>query len=126
MTTRDDDDDNDHVTCPVCAGPDAAALGPPVYRQPPRVAGEPIDLSDLNLTWRRCRTCGYQFVHPPIPEDRLLACYAAAGVGHWGTDAKIGELRFYAAKRRLLEKHSPGKRVLDFGCFDGGFLESFE
>ena len=115
-------DDPDHASCPVCEARDTTVLGPPVYRQPPRVAGVTIDLADLDLAWRRCRACGYQFIHPPIPPDRLLACYAAAPAGHWGTDEKIGELRFYDAKRRLLEKYSPGKRVLDFGCFDGGFL----
>jgi SAM-dependent methyltransferase len=110
--------------CPVCASRDTIAVGPPVYRQPTRVAGEPIDLSDLNLTWRRCRGCGYRFIHPPIPNDRLLACYAAARAGHWGTNADIGALRFYPAKRRLIERFSPGTRILDFGCFDGGFLAS--
>jgi SAM-dependent methyltransferase len=52
----------------------------------------------------------------------LLACYARAPIGHWGTDEKVSEVRFYGAKKRLLEKFSTGKRVLDFGCFDGGFL----
>ncbi|MEA2707756.1 MAG: hypothetical protein QOF78_357 [Phycisphaerales bacterium] len=112
------------VSCPVCGGADVSIIGPPVHRQPTRVAATPIDLSDLALTWRRCDACGYQFIHPPIPQDRLLACYAQAAAGHWGTDEKIGELRFYSAKTRLLERFAPGKRVLDFGCFDGGYLAS--
>jgi len=110
------------VACPVCGSGDIVLLGPPVYRRPTRVAGEPIDLRDLDLTWRGCRACGYQFIHPGIPQERLLACYARAPRGHWGTDAKIGAVRFYETKKRLLEEFSPGKRVLDFGCFDGGFL----
>ena len=112
----------DAVSCPVCRSADVAEIGPPIYRQPTHVAGAPIDLSDLQLRWHQCRACQYLFIHPPIPEARLLACYAAAPAGHWETDKRIVPLRFYDAKKRLLEKVSPGKRVLDFGCFDGGFL----
>jgi SAM-dependent methyltransferase len=113
---------NSAVACAVCGSNDVSIVGRPLYRQPPKVAGVPIDLSDLDLTWRRCGACGYQFIYPGIPEDRLLACYAGATTGHWGTDDNYGALRFYDEKRRVLEQFSPGKRVLDFGCFDGGFL----
>ena len=109
-------------TCPVCSGGDIAIVGRPLYRHPTKVAGVAIDLSDLDLTWRRCVACGYQFIHPGIPEDRLLACYAGATTGHWGTGDNYGALRFYDEKKRVLEQFTPGKRVLDFGCFDGGFL----
>ena len=111
------------VECPVCRSRDIAIVGRPRHRQPTKVAGTPIDLSDLDLTWRRCGACGYQFIYPVIPEARLLACYAAAATGHWATaNADYGTVRFYEQKKRLLETFSPGKRLLDFGCFDGGFL----
>ena len=108
--------------CPVCGSGDISIVGQPLYRQPTRVAGVPIDLSDLDLTWRRCGACGYQFIFPGIPEDRLLACYAGAATGHWGTDDNYGVVRFYEQKKRVLDQFSPGKRIVDFGCFDGGFL----
>jgi SAM-dependent methyltransferase len=112
------------ATCPVCGSRETSMLGPPVYRRPTAVGGVPIDLTDLDLTWRRCGRCGYWFVHPGIPEDRLLRCYAAAPSGHWDTDAGVAGVRLYEQKKRLLERFAPpGKRVLDFGCFDGGFLE---
>jgi SAM-dependent methyltransferase len=117
---------NDAATppvCPVCQGRDTAVVGPPLYREPTTVAGVAIDLSDLDLVWRRCAGCGYQFIHPGVPEDRLLACYARAATGHWGTaNADYGVVRFYEQKKQVLERFAPGKRVLDFGCFDGGFL----
>ncbi len=109
--------------CPVCQSADTVALGAPMHRRPTTVAGVPIRLDDLNLMWRRCRSCGYQFIHPGIPEERLLACYSRATTGHWPTaDASYEHVRFYAQKKALLERFAPGKRVLDFGCFDGGFL----
>jgi SAM-dependent methyltransferase len=40
----------------------------------------------------------------------------------WETGADVAAARNYAAKRSLLERHAPGRRVLDFGCYDGGFL----
>jgi SAM-dependent methyltransferase len=110
------------VACPVCGSGDISMVGRPLYRQPTKVAGVRIDVSDLDLTWRRCGACGYQFIYPGIPEERLLACYASAVAGHWGTDDYYGVVRFYDQKKRVLEQFAPGKRVVDFGCFDGGFL----
>jgi SAM-dependent methyltransferase len=111
------------VACPVCGSGDVTVAGRPYYRQPTTVAGVPIDVSDLDLKWRRCGACGYHFIHPGIPDDRLLNCYRSASTGHWGTGESYPELRFYDQKKQLLDRFSPGKRVLDFGCFDGGFLE---
>ena len=112
----------DAVACPVCGSGGSSIVGRPLYRQPTKVAGVRIDVSDLDLTWRRCGACEYQFIFPGIPEERLLACYAGAATGHWGTDEDHGAVRLYDQKKRVLEQFAPGKRVVDFGCFDGGFL----
>jgi SAM-dependent methyltransferase len=109
--------------CPVCGSTDCEDFGPPVYRLPARVAGVPIELSDLPLRHLRCRRCTYRFIHPPIPAERLLACYSAAPEGNWHTGSNVAEDRAYDRKRDLLEKFAPGRRVLDFGCYDGGFLQ---
>ena len=111
------------VRCRVCGAGDCVDCGPPAYRLPTRVAGVDIDVTDLPLTHRLCRNCSYRFVHPVIPEDRLLDCYRRAPKHHWGTEPELAENRFYARKRELLEQVAPGKRVLDFGCYDGGFLQ---
>lgn len=109
-------------TCRVCGSADCDLVGPPAYRRPTNVAGVPIDVSDLDLGHYRCRVCDYAFVHPPIPEDRLLDCYRRAAGGHWDTGSDVAAARSYARKRELLERHAAGRRVLDFGCYDGGFL----
>ncbi len=82
-----------------------------------------IDVSDLPLAHILCRNCSYRFVHPAIPQERLLDCYRRAPQHYWGTDPAVAESRYYARKRQLLEQFAPGRRVLDFGCYDGGFLE---
>src|SRR5205823_9219134 len=92
------------------------------HHQPPRVGGVDIDISDLDLAFCRCRSCGYAYIHPLIPEERLLDCYRRSTGSHWTTDDSAADLRFYARKRELLDRFAPGKRVLDFGCYDGGFL----
>jgi SAM-dependent methyltransferase len=108
--------------CRVCGSEQATLVGPPAYRRPTQVAGVLIDVSDLRLGHYRCTHCGYQFIHPPIPEQRLLDCYRRAAGGHWETGADVASARSYLRKRELLEGHAPGRRVLDFGCYDGGFL----
>ena len=111
------------VPCPVCGAPDTQDCGPPAYRLPTLVAGVPIELGDLPLRHRRCPVCTFRFIHPPIPESRLLDCYARAGSTNWGTDQAVADQRFYSHKKELLERFAPSRSVLDFGCFDGGFLE---
>jgi SAM-dependent methyltransferase len=106
----------------VCGSADTVRVGPPAYRRPTNVAGVPIDVSDLASGHYVCLKCRYAFVHPPVPEERLLDCYRRAAGGHWDTGAGVAEARNYARKRELLEQHAPGRRVLDFGCYDGGFL----
>ena len=112
----------DVVRCRVCGSTDCADCGPPAYRLPTRVAGVDIDVTDLPLAHVRCRNCSYRFVHPAIPAERLLDCYRRAPRHCWGTDPAVAESRYYARKRHLLERYAPGRRVLDFGCYDGGFL----
>jgi SAM-dependent methyltransferase len=110
------------VQCPVCGAPETIDLGPPAHRRPLKVAGVPIDVSDLNLRHRRCPTCEYQFVFPRIPQQRLIDCYARSA-DHWGTGADVAGPRSYAHKKELLERFAPQHSALDFGCYDGGFLD---
>lgn len=109
-------------SCRLCGSAACDSFGSPIYRRPLKVGGVPIDLSDLRLTHRRCRNCGYRFVDPPVPERRLLDCYRHADGAHWATDERVASDRSYRLKKDLLVAHTPGQRVLDFGCFDGGFL----
>ena len=44
------------------------------------------------------------------------------GLGLLVRNGTVFELRAYALKRDMLHRFAPGKRVLDFGCYDGGFL----
>jgi SAM-dependent methyltransferase len=110
------------IVCPVCGCEDCEDCGPPAYRRPTTVAGMPIYLDDLHLLHARCPRCTYRFVFPPIPEQRLLDAYSRAAEVRWTVSDAAVEGRQYGYKAQLLARHAPGKRVVDFGCFDGSFL----
>src|SRR5437773_387856 len=112
------------IACPVCGARDTISCGPPAYIRPTRVAGVAIDLSDLQLLHRRCASCGFRFVHPPIPAERLLNCYQLSPAQQYGTVGQdVAAGRRYARKKELLDQWVGGsRRVVDIGCFDGGFL----
>ncbi len=82
----------------------------------------PINLGDTAFRLRRCRRCGFQFKHPPINEAKLLTCYAEAAREHW-EDRPDPRKRRFDTLRALLERHAPGRRILDVGCFNGAILE---
>jgi SAM-dependent methyltransferase len=87
------------------------------------VAGVPIDIDDLQQQLVRCDACEYVFVDPSVPEERLLDCYRRSDGHHWPTDDSVAHWRCYDRKRDVLVRHlGAGRRVLDFGCYDGGFL----
>jgi SAM-dependent methyltransferase len=111
------------ITCPVCGGTVLECLGAAAYRQPHKVAGVAIDLSEIKPVLVRCKNCTYWFYTPRIPMDRLLECYSKSSADFWTTDTSIAAKRNYARKAELLRQYAPGNRILDYGCFDGGFLD---
>jgi len=87
------------------------------------VAGIIVDLQGLSFRFGRCLACGFLYKDPPVPEERLLACYRQSKADQWGIGASP-HIRKYTVMRDLLEKHSRGRRVLDIGCSNGDFLDT--
>lgn len=111
------------LPCPVCSAP-CHRMGPVYHPNPPLVAGVPIDLGQTAFELQRCAACGFIFKNPPIPEDKLRACYAGAQWFHW-EDRPDPLRRQFDLYRDLAAAHAPGRRVLDIGCFNGAMLEYF-
>lgn len=86
-----------------------------------RVAGVRLDLDDVDFHLMACRTCGFQFKSPGIPQEKLIACYEAANNDHWGLDVNPIE-RNFDRMASAIARHARGNRVLDIGCFNGAFL----
>jgi len=70
----------------------------------------------------KCKVCDFQFKSPSIPEEKLLACYAAAEDNHWGAVVNPIE-RNFDRLASAIRKNAKGKSILDIGCFNGAFLE---
>lgn len=109
-------------SCAICGSSACADRGPILHYRPERVAGVAIELSDLTFRLKSCSSCGFIFKCPAIPEQRLLNCYARAGAGNWELNPDPLQRRFDTIAD-VLRRHSPGRRILDIGCFNGAFLE---
>lgn len=114
--------------CPICQTSDCSDAGPILHHRPHSVAGVPIELNGVDFRLRVCRGCRFGFKDPPIPEDKLLDCYARASEDNWGIAPDPHERKFDIL-RDLLVRHAPAppygqprRRVLDVGCFNGALL----
>jgi SAM-dependent methyltransferase len=108
--------------CPVCDLPELKSLGPILHPKPALVAGVPLDLGDAECRLVGCSRCGFQFKDPPIPTELLMDCYRRADSGNWDVDPDPRWRKFDVLKS-VLERFSPGRRVLDVGCFNGALLQ---
>ncbi|RMH30885.1 MAG: class I SAM-dependent methyltransferase [Planctomycetota bacterium] len=109
------------VPCPLCAEP-TQPRGETVHGPDPRVAGVPIELGSHAAAMRACPSCGLLFKRPFVPDETLLACYAASPGDNWEHDPDPIKRRFDQIAA-LIEKHAPGRRVLDIGCSNGALLK---
>jgi len=107
--------------CPLCGGLETDDLGPVIHGHAPHVAGVPIDFAGVTFRFHDCRRCHFRFKHPPLPEDKLLDCYRRSPGARWG-DGSDARRRRYDEMAALLQPHAPGRRALDIGCSNGGFL----
>ena len=85
------------------------------------VAGVELDLGDTKYGLAGCRRCEFAFKNPPIPAERLMACYAQANSANWDTDPDPFTRQFDIL-RNVIETFANGPRVLDVGCFNGALL----
>lgn len=79
--------------------------------------------------FHRCLKCGLIFTNPRLNEERLEKSYR----GHLSNDLVVDVLLSkpqmaydkvkYAARLEILEKLTPGRRILDIGCSIGHFLK---
>lgn len=111
--------------CPICATPQpAASVGTVVHGTPALVAGVEIDLGGADYRLLQCTRCKLQYKDPPIPMDRLMACYSASPENNWEHTPDPARRRFDQLKA-LADQHAPGKRILDIGCSNGAILQYF-
>lgn len=108
--------------CPCCDSGNTSIVDSVIHPPSPKVAGVPIDLGPHPYYLYVCDECGLYFKNPPISAVLLNACYEASPDDNWKKPTNPRRRRFDVFKT-LLEKHSPGNRILDVGCFDGTILK---
>lgn len=115
-----------NLECPSCNSTTVDTIGaitPAIYFSGQRLTS-PIPGGSLH----RCRFCHLYFRYPRLSKDELDDLYLNTHVGNWQgsqssrTDWQIAE--------KWIHRYSEGTRLLDIGCYDGGFLrlmdEKFE
>jgi SAM-dependent methyltransferase len=108
--------------CPVCNSSRIVARGPILHPRPALVAGIPIDLGDEAYVLAQCSVCGFAFKDPQIPEPELYRCYTKASSDHW-EERPDPITRSWDTLKHTVERHAPGRTILDIGCFNGALLE---
>jgi SAM-dependent methyltransferase len=97
--------------CPACGGEAAKSLGTP------RVIGATM-LKAAPSAVCRCPSCDLLFFVPVVPPQLLLDHYGALAEERWTGDRRAD---WRLARQAILARMSEG-RVLDVGCWTGGFL----
>src|SRR5438105_1131861 len=103
--------------CPLCGQTTTRDRGEILHYAPHKVAGVEIDLSGMSFHLRSCLKCNFNFKDPPIPETKLLDCYARADEANWEINPDP-HMRYFEVFKRVAEHYAPGRRVLDIGCFN--------
>ena len=103
--------------CPSCAGTRVRRIG--AIPASPRFAGRTRDIPLPPGTLYRCRACLLAFRSPRPDREQLNEMYAAGASDTWAA-AINARPDWDLAAAWIAESHPTGK-VLDVGCFDGGF-----
>jgi len=101
--------------CPDCGSDRLAHLG--ALPAVPYFAGRPLAAALPGGALWRCRVCDLRFRYPLLADYRSL--YDNANVQAWSSGPLRHDQRLV---REVLEQGNCAGRLLDFGCYSGGFL----
>lgn len=107
------------IQCPDCSG-NGHLVGqiPATDFFAGRILREPLSGGALY----RCTRCSLGFRWPRLSKDRLDDLYAQGGALTW--TAQTDSRRDWRIARQWITQRLPRRsKILDIGCFDGGFLE---
>ena len=108
-----------NTVCPACQSTHLRDLGP-LPEPPPTFGGEPFPSRPGPGNLWHCLNCHLRFRAPYLSQAELTALYEALPDSVWSTSE---DRAFWKNVRALCERHSPGRSILDVGCFNGDFLD---
>lgn len=106
-------------SCPGCGGRCAYVGLIPVST---RFAGRAVDFALPRGSLYRCRACHLQFRSPSLDVEQLNKLYRVGASDTW--TAHDPDRTDWPIAARWIVDTMPAARVLDVGCWDGGFLGS--
>lgn len=112
----------DKDTCGVCDCQDFHVIGQWRHGEDARIAEVPVSLEDNQYEIRQCRSCGFRWKSPQISYHDCRKYYAASTTTDWFMSESAVKSRRLEQKQQLIEHLVSGHRVLDIGCWQGGFL----
>jgi SAM-dependent methyltransferase len=105
--------------CPDCSG-DAKLIG--LIPATDVFAGRSLERPLPGGSLYRCRRCLLGFRWPRLAKDELDALYKGGNETTWSTPLD-SRADWHIAREWIAQLVPMGSRILDVGCFDGGFLE---
>lgn len=103
--------------CPICGGPNSSAVltidGFQFFTDSAEVPKR-VDLREA-----QCPACFALYLNPVYSDEGFRVLFAEAGQSYGATEGRPDEQLQWLSARGLLQA---GARVLDVGCYDGGFL----
>lgn len=105
--------------CPDCSG-GAELIGP--IPATDFFAGRTLPQPLAGGSLYRCCQCSLGFRWPRLTKDELDTLYKGGNENAWTASSNF-RTDWRIAQEWIARKLPPGSRILDVGCFDGGFLE---
>ena len=106
------------VRCPACKTLGPLDLGP-LPEMPPTFGGQPFPAHPPPGNLWHCLSCQLRFRFPYLSQAELTGLYHSLPDGVW---AFPDDRHTWKTVRTLCDSYSPGRNILDIGCFGGEFL----
>lgn len=112
------------VACPACNAQRTYDLGPLPAFGHDMFGGRPTDCKLDPGHLHHCGKCDLAFRHPYPKQEDLTELYEKLPADIWHS-SPFTEPSIWGIVRKLIYRYAEAKKILDVGCYHGGFLSGF-